>query len=93
MSELKAKSVGPEQMPHSVVSNLALHCLPMSLLWDARLKWVNPLMPCGVFYLMIWTTPFLFFKAMSGRNGYVQHSKGSNSKSRQTELRFMCSAL
>ena len=49
-------------MLHSGVSNLALHCLPMSLLWDVRLKWVNPLMPCGFFYLMIWTTQFPFLK-------------------------------
>ena len=25
----------------SMASDLGLHCLPMSLLWDARLKWVN----------------------------------------------------
>ena len=25
----------------SAASDLGLHCLPMSLLWDARLKWVN----------------------------------------------------
>ena len=28
-------------MPCSAASDLGLHCLPMSLLWDARLKWVN----------------------------------------------------
>ena len=28
-------------MPHSAASDLGLHCLPMSLLWDARLKWVK----------------------------------------------------
>ena len=31
-------------MPHSTVSDLGLHCLPMSLLWDARLKWVKNLL-------------------------------------------------
>ena len=36
-----AQNVDPDQMPHSVASDLGLHCLPMSLLWDARLKWVN----------------------------------------------------
>ena len=36
-----ANSVDPDQLPHSVVSDQGLHCLPMSLLWDARLKWVN----------------------------------------------------
>ena len=24
-----------------ILSDLGLHCLPMSLLWDARLKWVK----------------------------------------------------
>ena len=36
-----AQSVDPDLMPHSVASDLGLHCLPMFLLWDARLKWVN----------------------------------------------------
>ena len=28
----KANSVDPDQMPHSAVSDMGLHCLPMSLL-------------------------------------------------------------
>ena len=28
-----ANSVHPDQMPGSAVSDLSLHCLPMSLLW------------------------------------------------------------
>ena len=28
-------------MPRSTASDLGLHCLPTSLLWDARHKWVN----------------------------------------------------
>ena len=36
-----AKSVDPDQMPHSVASDLGLHCLQMSILWDARHKWVK----------------------------------------------------
>ena len=36
-----ANSVDPDQTPHSAASDLGLHCLPMSLLWDARLKWVK----------------------------------------------------
>ena len=35
------KNVDPDQMPHSAASDLGLHCLPMSLLWDARHKWVK----------------------------------------------------
>ena len=41
ISELNANSVDPDQMPHSEASDLGLHCLPISLLWDARLKWVT----------------------------------------------------
>ena len=33
--ELNANSVDPDQMPHSAVSDLGLHCLPICLLWDA----------------------------------------------------------
>ena len=33
-----AISVDPDQMPQSVVSDLGLHCLSMSLLWNARHK-------------------------------------------------------
>ena len=39
--EFNANSVDSDQTPRSVASDLGLHCLPMSLLWDARLKWVN----------------------------------------------------
>ena len=38
---MNTNSVYPDQMPHSAASDLGLHCLPMSLLWDTRLKWVN----------------------------------------------------
>ena len=31
----------PNQTPRSVTSDLGLHCLLMSHLWDAWLKWVN----------------------------------------------------
>ena len=32
-------SVNPDQRPRPAASDLGLHCLPMSLLWDARHKW------------------------------------------------------
>ena len=35
-----AISVDPDQTPRSVASVLGLQCLPMSLLWNARLKLV-----------------------------------------------------
>ena len=34
-------SVDPNRTPRSAASDLGLHCLPMSLLLDARLKWVS----------------------------------------------------
>ena len=36
-----AKCVYPDQTPRSVMSDLGLPCLPMSLLLDARHKWVK----------------------------------------------------
>ena len=40
-SELNANSADPDQTPRSAASDLGLCCLPVSLLWDARHKWVN----------------------------------------------------
>ena len=43
--ELNANCVDSDQMPHSVASDVAsdlgVHCLPLTFLWDARLKWVK----------------------------------------------------
>ena len=36
-----ANSVDPDQTPRSVASDLGLHCLKISLLWDPRQKWVK----------------------------------------------------
>ena len=38
MPIFNANSVDPDQTPHSVASDLGLHCLPMSHFWDARHK-------------------------------------------------------
>ena len=50
---LDANSVDLDQTPHSAASYLYLHCLPMSLLWDARHMLVKETlyMPGG-FYLI-----------------------------------------
>ena len=40
ISDLNANSVDPDQMPRSV-ADLDLHYLSMSLLWDARHKWIK----------------------------------------------------
>ena len=34
----KANTIDLDQTPRSVASNLGLHCLPVSLFWDARPK-------------------------------------------------------
>ena len=41
ISEFNANSEDPDQTPRSAASDLGLHCLPMSFLWDAMLKWVK----------------------------------------------------
>ena len=44
-----ANSVDPDQAPCSATSDLGLHCLPMSLYWNARLKRVKrPLLVKGL---------------------------------------------
>ena len=40
-NELNANGVGSDQTPRSAASDLGLHCLQTSRLWDARHKWVN----------------------------------------------------
>ena len=41
MYEPNANSVNPDQTPRSAASDLGLYCLPMSILWDARLERVK----------------------------------------------------
>ena len=41
MAEVFAYSEDPDQMPHSAVSDLGLHCLPNTLLGVSQLQWVK----------------------------------------------------
>ena len=43
MAKLFANSGDPDQMPHSVASDLGMHCLPITgtLLRVSQLQWVN----------------------------------------------------
>ena len=41
MAEVCANREDPDQMPHSVASDLGLHCLPNTLLGVSRLQWVK----------------------------------------------------
>ena len=38
---MQASSGDPDETPHSVASDLGLHCLPISNKKEARLKWVK----------------------------------------------------
>ena len=38
---LYANNVDTDQMPHFAMSDLGQPCLPITLLWVSRLKWVN----------------------------------------------------
>ena len=40
-SVFNANSVNPDQTLQNAASDPGLHCLPMSILWDASIKWVN----------------------------------------------------
>ena len=41
MAKLFANSGDPDQTLQNAVSDLGLHCLPITLLWVSRLQWVN----------------------------------------------------
>ena len=41
LNYLQLQTGDPDQMLHSVASDPALHCLPFTLLWVSRLKWVS----------------------------------------------------
>ena len=40
-AKLFANSGDPDQMPHSAVCDLGLHCLPITFLQVSRLQWIN----------------------------------------------------
>ena len=39
MAKLFVNSEDPDQTPLSAVSDLGLHCLPITLLWVSQLQW------------------------------------------------------
>ena len=45
MDKLFANSGDLDQMPHSVASDLGLHCLPVTLLRVSRLQWDKGVVP------------------------------------------------
>ena len=48
-----ANSEDLDQMPRSASSNLGLLCLSMSLLWDARHKWVKNICVIIIYVIVI----------------------------------------
>ena len=48
MAKLYANSGDPDQMPHSVASDLSLHCLPITLLGASGLEWETYYFICKV---------------------------------------------
>ena len=76
-----ANSVDPDQMRRSA-SDLGLHCLPMSLLGDARHKWVKVMVQAdmifvfsymiGLFYnVLLFFFLLFFFGKDSGTNSII----------------------
>ena len=53
MAKLFANSGDPDQMPHSVASDLGLHCSPITLLQVSRLQWANDLYAIFFFFFFI----------------------------------------
>ena len=53
---LNTTSVDPAQTPNSAASDLGLHCLQMSLLWDARHKWVKGVVLCEIVVISLLVT-------------------------------------
>ena len=43
---LYARSVDPDQTPRLVASDIGLHCMPMSILWEVRYTWVKGSKKC-----------------------------------------------
>ena len=43
----------PDQTPRFAASDLGIHCLPLSFLWDARYNWVKDKMYCNQIGLVV----------------------------------------
>ena len=59
MTELLANSGDPDKTPHSVASDLGLHCLPITILEVSRLK--NGLMMHQVLSWIFYQNDFSYF--------------------------------
>ena len=61
MAKLFANGGDPDQMPHSAVSDLGLHSLPITFLGDSRLKWVKVIITMaaeGILFLLLCPSHF-----------------------------------
>ena len=76
MPVVNANSVNPDQTPRSAASDLGLHCLPMSHLWDARHKWVkgkNLLIFFFFFFFLLKKSPFSEGDCCTGKQKSFLH--------------------
>ena len=62
MVEVFANSGDPDQMPHSAMSDLSLHCLPVTRLGVSSLQWVRATLSNLIFLLK----PSNFFPVLLG---------------------------
>ena len=70
MAKLFANSRDPDQTPHSVASDLGLHCLPVTLLGISSLQWVNSFVTNVPFYLNTVDRPIS--RLVEGMSGYSE---------------------
>ena len=61
MTKLFANSGDSDQTPHSVASNLGLHCLPITGFRVSQLQWVNLYLSMGKFFYWQIDDAFLIF--------------------------------
>ena len=75
MAKLFANSGDPDQMPHSVASDLGLHCLQITLLRVSRLQWIKKFWLKSLSYLGIRYDPVLPMCVMCSETLLGMHVK------------------
>ena len=52
---IESNHIDPDQIPSSAASDLCLHCLAMSLLWDAGHNWIKCLRVLHLYFSSVLT--------------------------------------
>ena len=89
------QSVDHDQTPRSAASDLGLYCLPKSLLWDARLKWVKQVLHARNLTTVSDATPnythtfdpLMEYSASSVKHYSETHIIKTNAETKQREQR------